>query len=111
MDGPSKVEVWLTDLKGRGHEQKQERPGIIWRDLDHVKMAIAIPCTSAQDKTKYPYTYLISPTTKNGLSEDSVALVFQLTSVDKTRLIRKLGELDAEDISGIGPILKEMLRI
>lgn len=110
MTGSSKVEVWIADMHGKGHEQKGDRPIILWRDLDHVKMAIIMPCTTTQDASKFPHTYLISQTPKNGLSEDSIALIFQITSVDKKRLVKKLGELDTEDIANIGAILKEMLR-
>ncbi len=84
MSGLTRAEVWDIDLSGsRGHEQKGNRPGILWRDLDHVKMAIVIPCTTTQDATKFPHTHLILSTPKNGLSEDSVAMIFQMVSIDK----------------------------
>lgn len=112
MVASSKVEVWLMDLSGsRGHEQKSERPGIIWKDLDHVRMAIVMPCTTRLERTTIPYTHLLSPTLKNGLSQNSVALLFQITSIDKTRLVKKLGELDDEDVKDIHDILKDMLRL
>lgn len=112
MSGLPRAEVWTIDLSdSRGHEQKGNRPGILWRDLDHVKMAIVIPCTTTQDATKFPHTHLISSTPKNGLSEDSIAMIFQIVSIDKKRLIKRLGELDAEDIASIGAILKEMLHV
>ena len=112
MTGTPRAEVWNIDLSGsRGHEQKGNRPGILWRDLDHVKMAIVIPCTTTQDASKFPHTHLISPNPKNGLSEDSIAMVFQIVSIDKKRLIKRLGELDAGDIIAIGAVLKEMLHV
>ncbi|HIH22735.1 TPA: type II toxin-antitoxin system PemK/MazF family toxin [Candidatus Micrarchaeota archaeon] len=98
-------------MHGRGHEQKGNRPVILWRDLDHVKMAIVIPCTTTQECSKFPHTHMVVPSIKNCLSEDSIALIFQITSIDKKRLDRKLGELDAGDIMGIGAVLKEMLRV
>lgn len=108
----SRAEVWLIDLSGsRGHEQKKERPGIIWRDLDHVKMAIVIPCTTTQECSKFAHTHMVLPSVKNGLSNNSIALVFQITSIDKKRLVKRLGELDAGDISSIAAVLKEMLRV
>ncbi len=112
MTGPYRAEIWNIDLSGsRGHEQKGSRPGIIWRDLDHVKMAIAIPCTTTKECSKFPHTYLISPSPKNGLSEESLAMVFQVISIDKKRLIKRLGELDIEDITSISAVMKEMLRV
>lgn len=112
MSGPSKAEVWMIDLRGsRGHEQKGKRPAILWRDLDHVKMAIVIPCTTTQGSSKFPHTHLISPTPGNGLSEDSVALVFQITTIDKERLVKKLGKLDEEDVRSIVELLGELLHL
>ncbi|MDO8554680.1 MAG: type II toxin-antitoxin system PemK/MazF family toxin [Candidatus Micrarchaeota archaeon] len=106
-----RAEIWLTTFSGsRGHEQKNERPAIIWRDLDHVRLAIAIPCTSKLERSKFPHTHIISPSLKNGFSQDSVALVFQITSIDKERLIKKIGELDSEDIESVSGLLKDLLR-
>jgi mRNA interferase MazF len=112
MPGLSRAEIWDIDLSGsRGHEQKGKRPGIIWRDLDHVKMAIVIPCTTTKECSKFPHTHLILPSPKNGLSKESIAMIFQVISIDKKRLIKRLGELDIEDIASISAIMKEMLRV
>lgn len=112
MAGPSRAEVWNIDLSGsRGHEQKGNRPGIVWRNLDHVKMAIVIPCTTTKECSKFPHTHSISPSPKNGLSEESIAMIFQVISIDKKRLIKRLGELDIEDITNISAVMKEMLRL
>lgn len=112
MSGSSQGEIWLIDLSdSRGHEQKGQRPAILWRDLDHIKMAIIIPCTTNQKANRFPHTCLLIPTLENGLSEDSVAMVFQIKSVDKKRLIKKLGKLDANDVQNIAHILRDMLRL
>lgn len=112
MSGPSKAEVWMVDLGGsKGHEQKGQRPGILWRDLNHVKMAVVIPCTTTPGSEKFPHAHLISPTPENGFSEDSIALIFQITTIDKKRLIKRLGKLDEEDIKSMAGLLKELLYI
>ena len=74
-------------------------------------MAIVIPCTTSIERAKFPHTHLISPTLKNGLREDSVALVFQITSMDKGRLIKKIGEVDSGDMESVAGLLKDMLRV
>lgn len=108
----SKVEVWQADLSGaRGHEQKNERPVIVWRDFDHVKMAVVIPITSALERAKFAHTYRVSPSLKNGLDVESVALLFQIVAIDKGRLKKKLGELDVGDINSMAALLKDMLRV
>ncbi|MFA5050360.1 MAG: type II toxin-antitoxin system PemK/MazF family toxin [Candidatus Micrarchaeia archaeon] len=52
-----------------------------------------------------------SPDSKNGLEEDSIALIFQITTIDKSQLIKKIGELSDEEIAAITGLLKDMLRI
>ncbi|MCX6778410.1 MAG: type II toxin-antitoxin system PemK/MazF family toxin [Candidatus Micrarchaeota archaeon] len=112
MIGPSKVEVWRVDLSGtRGHEQEKERPALVWRDLDHVKMAIIIPFTRTVERENLRYTHLVTPTRKNGLTDESIALVFQIRAIGKERLVKKIGELEEDEITSIGAILKDLLRL
>ncbi len=112
MTLPSKVEIWRVDLSGaKGHEQKKERPAAVWKDLDHVKMAIVIPFTTALERGNLAYTYNITPTYKNGLEEESVALIFQIMAIDKKRLIKKVGELEEGDIKSMAGILRDVLKL
>ncbi|MEK6954351.1 MAG: type II toxin-antitoxin system PemK/MazF family toxin [Candidatus Micrarchaeota archaeon] len=112
MPYPTKVEVWEADLRGSsGHEQKGNRPVLLWRDLDHVKLAIIIPLTSNLLTEAIAHTYLISATSKNGLRKDSIALLFQIKALDKSQLKNKIGELEVHDIGEIAHLLAEMLRV
>jgi len=112
MSEKSKPEIWLIDLSGsRGHEQKGQRPAIIWRDLDHIKMAIAIPLTTTDKCIKLPYTHLVSTSLDNGLEQDSIALVFQITTIDKKRLIKRIGRLEEDDIEQISGLLRDMMHL
>lgn len=112
MVGPSKAEIWNVDFSGsRGHEQKGKRPCIIWRDLDHVGMAIVIPLTSNVERDSFPHTHLVESSSGNGLDSESVALIFQITAISKDRFIEKLGVLDAEDVHAIGAVMKDLLRV
>lgn len=107
-----KLDIWLIDFKDSvGHEQKNQRPSIIWKDFDHLGMAIIIPLTSSAEAERFSYTCLISQSLKNGLSQDSTALLFQIKSIDKQRFIKKVGELDQGDVSSIAGVLKDMLRL
>jgi len=112
MDFPQKVEVWQVDLHGaKGHEQKKERPAAVWKDLDHVKMAIVLPITETIDREKFAYTYRIAPGCKNGLKEESIVLIFQMRAIGKERFVKKLGELEEGDIKLIAEILRDMLKL
>lgn len=84
-------EVWLANLDPtQGSEQAGVRPVIIFQN-DIVSQfsttTIAIPLTTNQRRALLPICLLIKQG-DGGLSQDSVALCFQIRVMDKTRLIR-----------------------
>jgi len=88
--------VWLADLNPtQGSEQAGIRPVIIFQN-DLVSQfsttIIAIPVTTNQRRAALPICLLIEQG-NGGLGQDSVALCFQMRVLDKTRLIRTLGQL------------------
>ncbi|MCT7991203.1 type II toxin-antitoxin system PemK/MazF family toxin [Laspinema olomoucense] len=94
-------EVWLANLNPtQGSEQAGIRPVIIFQN-DIVSQfsttTLAIPLTTNQRRAALPICLAIAQG-DGGLAEDSVALCFQMRVLDKTRLIRKLGQLSAETI-------------
>jgi mRNA interferase MazF len=94
-------EVWLADLNPtQGSEQAGIRPVIIFQNDLVSKFSattIAIPLTTNQRRASLPICLAIKQG-MGGLSQDSVALCFQIRVLDKTRLIRKLGQLSPEVI-------------
>jgi mRNA interferase MazF len=95
-------EVWLADLNPtQGSEQSGIRPVIIFQN-DLVSQfsttTIAIPLTTNQRRAALPICLMIEQG-NGGLSQNSVALCYQMRVLDKTRLIRKLGILNPETIS------------
>src|SRR3989338_9803086 len=91
-----KGEVWAVDLSGgQGHEQSGRRPAIVVASANGL--VLITPLTTSHERATLPYTEVIEPTRENGLSEVSIALIFQLKSIDKTRFRRKLGEITQED--------------
>lgn len=112
MTGHGKAEIWQADFSGsRGHEQKKERPCIIWRDLDHLGMAVVIPLTGSLERDNMPHTHRLEPSTKNGLEKESIILVFQITAIDKGRLIKKIGMLDDGEVETVAALLKDLLHL
>ena len=101
-------EVWLANLDPtQGSEQAGIRPIIIFQN-DIVSQfsttTIAIPLTTNQRRTSLPICMLIKQG-DGGLSQDSVALCFQIRVLDKARLIRKLGQLSAETIAQLEEVV------
>jgi mRNA interferase MazF len=65
---------------------------------------IAIPLTANQRRASLPICLPIVQG-DGGLSQDSVALCFQLRVLDKTRLIRRLGQLSSETIAKLEEVV------
>ena len=99
-------EVYLIDLDSTlGHEMKKTRPCVV---------------ISPDEMNKTIGTVIVAPmTTKSKNYPTRVQLIFQnkqgwivldqLRTVDKTRLIQKLGKIDEHAIEETKRILKEML--
>lgn len=94
-----------------GHEQTGLRPGIIMSvDGSPVhRLITVIPLTSKLRAERFRYTIRIEPTKENGLSVPSIALVFQLSSYDQSRIVRVIGRLEQEYLIRIDAMLKDML--
>lgn len=105
-----KGEIWYADLTaGTGHEQKGRRPTIILGCC--MGMVTIIPLTSNTDTVVVDHTHHILPTKANGLTRDSVALIFQITSYDKTRLTEKIGQISPDDQQQIDTLIKNYMCI
>jgi len=102
-------DIWLVGLDPTiGHEIKKSRPAvIIQNDLGNKFSPITIiaPLTSQKLENVYPMEVLI--TKKNsGLDKDSKALLNQIRAIDKRRLLKKLGKLDADTLAKLDEALK-----
>jgi mRNA interferase MazF len=101
-------DVWLADLNPtQGSEQAGIRPIIIFQN-DLVSRfsttTITIPLTTNQRRATLPICLLIKEG-DGGLTENSVALCFQMRVLDKTRLIRKLGQLNPDTIAQLEEVV------
>ena len=55
---------------------------------------LIVPFTGTQATLRFPGTLAVQPNGQNGLTVPSVALVFQLTAIDKANCLQPLGVLD-----------------
>ncbi len=101
-------EIWLVNLDPtKGSEQAGIRPIIIFQENTLSKFTstvITIPLTTNLRRAALPTCFLLS-SGQGGLSQDSVALCHQLRVLDKTRLIKRLGILDADAIANLERIV------
>ena len=94
---PRRGEIWQISLDPSiGHELKKTRPAIVVSsDLynTHNWVVVVIPLTS---NARPEYDQVLIEPTEGGLSSKSVTLPDQIRSVDRKRLVRRMGKLKPE---------------
>ena len=104
-----KGDIYLINLSlGVGHEQYGFRPAVLLSKVI-AGMVIVIPLTTNLEALRFPYTLSILGSSINKLEKNSVALVFQIKSVDKRRINKKIGHLDSQDLAKLEKTLKDLL--
>lgn len=107
---PNPGEVWFIEPEeSRGHEQSGRRPAVVL--AGSYGMHTVIPFTTSENADRFPHTHMIEPDAKNGLSDVSFALCFQILSLDEERFIRKTGELSEGDLECIKALLWDLLAL
>jgi mRNA interferase MazF len=85
---------WVDWNPSRGSEQKGIRPAlVIQNDIGNDKSATTIvaSCTTAPNK---PYPFIVNFTSADsGLDKDGSVDLASIITIDKTRLLNKLGQL------------------
>jgi len=94
----SRGEVFLVEFDPtRGSEIRKTRPAmIIQNDVAnrYSPITIVAAITSKFDEKLYPTEVLI-PNGEAGLKQDSVIVFDQIRTIDKSRLLKKLGKVSA----------------
>ena len=110
MTFPRRGEIYLVEFDpARGHEIKKTRPAlIIQNDVGnrHGRVTIVAAITSKFSVAPYPVEVVVSPDRANGLSIPSAIELSQIRSVDRERLVRRLGALDAATMRRVDEALK-----
>ena len=89
-------EVWLTALDPvRGSEQAGTRPVLVLQPDPlnaFLRTIVVVPFTTNLRWARFPFCVPVSAG-EGGLLSDSVALCHQVRVADKSRLVRRLGQL------------------
>ena len=92
-------EVYLCSFDPTiGHEIKKTRPAlVIQNDVGnrYSSLTIVSAITSAVSVVPYPVEVVIEPTAGNGLDVRSSIRLDQIRTVDRQRLVRRLGVVDS----------------
>jgi mRNA interferase MazF len=106
-----KSDVCIINLAvGVGHEQYGQRPAILISDTK-TGIVIVIPRTSNLEALRFPFYFGNFANKQNNLKQKSVALIFHIRAIDKTRVSKVIGKINAQTQKKIDSILKEMLRL
>ncbi|MCL6448580.1 MAG: type II toxin-antitoxin system PemK/MazF family toxin [Armatimonadetes bacterium] len=104
-------DVFLVDFNpARGSEQAGDRPAVIVQNdvgNRHSPTVIIAAVTTAGGKT-YPFLVRLKAG-EGGLERESMVNAAQILTIDKSRLVKKLGSLSAEKISEVNRALKVSL--
>ena len=93
---------------GTGHEQYGKRPAVLISDTK-TNIAIVVPITSNTEALKFPHTLIIAPDKQNKLDQKSIAMIFQLRAVDKTRITKIIGRLNKNIVDTLDKMIRKML--
>ena len=112
MTGCKRGEVWMVNFNpGRGSEQKGIRPAlIIQNDIGNQHAATTIVAAITSTIKKYPVTVVIQRG-KGGLKEESMINLAQILTIDKGRLIKKMGQIEEEKIVEVDEAIKISLGV
>jgi mRNA interferase MazF len=90
-------EVWT--VSGGGRYAGKPRPAVIVQEDRFDSTSSITLCAFTTDPTEAPLLrMLIEPTDRNGLSSASRLMVDKVTTVPKTRLGKRIGKLNDEDV-------------
>src|ERR1035437_7330055 len=96
-------DIWFADLNPtQGSEQSGKRPVIIVSGdtlNDTLPIVIVVPITS--NIKSYPTCVLLKADKMNGLTKDSEAIPFQIRTITKKRLTKRVGNIAEEELQKI----------
>lgn len=103
-------EVYLCSFDPTvGHEIKKTRPAlVIQNDVGnrYSPLTIVAAITSTLSPVPYPVEVVVEPNSRNGLDVRSSIRLDQIRTVDRSRLFRRLGIVDAETMAKADEAIK-----
>ena len=105
-------EIWQADLNPiKGSEQSGIRPVVIISgDLLNKYLNVVITCPLTSQIKKYKGNPILEPDNTNGLRRTSEVLTFQIRSMSKERLVKKIGTIGNRDLEMIHSTLEDIMK-
>jgi len=99
-------DIWLVNFNpAQGSEQRGIRPAlIVQNDVGNEVSPVTIVTAISSVTKTYPINVEIKPS-ESGLEKDSVVKLNQIRTIDKKRLIKRLGRLDSSKMKAVNSAL------
>lgn len=92
-------------------EQSGRRPAVaVQTDIAGEPMLMVAPVSSRMAALRFAFSVRIEPSPENGLTVPSVVMIFQMRAIDKTRIVRKIGQISSEDMARVDAAIGQMLK-
>ncbi len=110
MTFPRRGEIYLVAFDPTvGHEIQKTRPAVIIQNdvsNEHSPITIAAAVSSQFRVPPHPREVPIPTSGKTGLSKPSAVILNQIRSIDRARLVKRLGALDAATMRQVDEAIK-----
>lgn len=74
-------------------------------------LILVVPLTSSMASARFSHTHTITPDAHNGPDADSVALVFQIVSLDRERFHNRIGTVGERHRLAIITLIRDLLNL
>lgn len=105
-------DIYWADLPpSDGREQSGRRPVLVLQDDGYagsLPTALIVPLTSTRAAGRFPGTVFLPATRANGLTADSVLLVFQTRALDRTRFGLRIGVVEPAILAQVYQALDQL---
>ena len=91
-----KYDIFLVNLNPtKGSEQKGIRPCMVLQNNGaNLYSGTTVVCPLSSTIRRFPHTLVLNPSKTNGLKNESRLDILQIRTIDKGRIVKKLGHLD-----------------
>ena len=112
---PRRGEIWDVNWSpGRGAEQKGTRPAlIIQNDRGNASLSYPLTIVASMSRTEreLPLHVRIAPSEENGLTDFTDVKCEQIMTIEKSRLVRRRGNITPDELSRVDVALKLSLNL
>lgn len=110
-------EVYWAEIQPRsGSEQRGRRPVIVvshdgFNEVPTWRSVIVVPCTTSASQARRGPTAVPLAKGAAGLPSDGVALCHQVTTLDRSKLTKRIGSLPGEELDAVNAGLRAALAL